>query len=314
LARIVLFVGLLITLAAPAGAEEAISKYKPGTVGYLYDNCRLALEGATKYTELQETYCGAFSEGYFWGAGASNWTLPMETGDGPCSEEKKREWERINNRFCSNFPKLGEEATTGDALKTATDIVTRWISFEKQHSENDPLKRGTLREVNGLVQPGPYCDSLPKSYVVQETPFVINPSLMKMKLHDFLKAKSNMTMKAKYERCQRDVEYAAGDPEKFLSTKCGAEISGYISGVHSTQHLQKNRAELPDECRKPIDRLYKNLDVAQSMCVSYDTNPLWVAELFIKKFPEFKGIEKQPGGIGGLIIWKGFLCAEKNTP
>jgi hypothetical protein len=44
-------------------------------------------------------------------------------------------------------------------------------------AKNDPLKRGTLREVNGLVQPGPYCDSLPKSYVVQETPFVINPSL-----------------------------------------------------------------------------------------------------------------------------------------
>lgn len=235
----------------------------------------------------------------------------MTVEEGPCAEEKKREWERINNRFCGNFPKLDDKTTTGDALKSATNIVTRWISFEKQMSDSDPLRRGTLREVNGLVQPGPFCDSLSKSYVVQESPFAINPPLMKMNLRDFMKAKSNMTMKAKYERCKRDVEYAAGDAKKFLSTKCGAEISGYISGVHSTQYLQKNRAELTEECRKPIDRLYKNLDVTQSMCVSYDTNPLWVAELFIKKFPEFKNIEKEQGGIGGLIVWKGFLCAEK---
>lgn len=300
----------LTALVGPARAEESISAYKPGTVGYLYDNCRLALEGATKYTELQETYCGAFSEGYFWGVLASNWIIPYEQ-TGPCAEEEKREWERINNRFCSNFPKLDDKTTTGDALKSATDIVTRWISFEKQMSDSDPLKRGTLREVNGLVQPGPFCDSLSKSYVVQESPFVINPALMKINLRDFMKAKSNMTMKAKYERCKRDMEYAAGDAGKFLSTKCGAEISGYISGVHSTQHLQKNRAELTEECRKPIDRLYKNLDVTQSMCVSYDTNPLWVAGIFIEKFQEFKNIEKEPGGIGGLIIWKGFLCAEK---
>ncbi|MBK9562012.1 MAG: hypothetical protein IPO54_02540 [Micavibrio sp.] len=311
MARILLFVVFLTALVGPARAEESISAYKPGTVGYLYDNCRLALGSATKYTELQETYCGAFSEGYFWGASASNWMLPMTVEEGPCAEEKKREWERINNRFCGNFPKLDDKTTTGDALKSATNIVTRWISFEKQMSDSDPLRRGTLREVNGLVQPGPFCDSLSKSYVVQESPFAINPPLMKMNLRDFMKAKSNMTMKAKYERCKRDVEYAAGDAKKFLSTKCGAEISGYISGVHSTQYLQKNRAELTEECRKPIDRLYKNLDVTQSMCVSYDTNPLWVAELFIKKFPEFKNIEKEQGGIGGLIVWKGFLCAEK---
>ncbi len=300
----------LTALAAQAQAEE----YKPGTVGHLYENCRLALESATKYTELQETYCGAFSEGYFWGASASNWVLPMTAEEGPCAEEKKREWERINNRFCGNFPKMDENnATTGDALKSATDIVTRWIAFEKQHSENDPLKRGTLREVNGLVQPGSFCDSLSKTYVVQESPFAINPALMKINLRDFMKAKSNMTMKAKYERCRGDVDYAAGDPEKFLSTKCGAEISGYISGVYSTQYLQKNRAELPDECRKPIDRLYKNLDVKQSMCVSYDTNPLWVAEIFLKKYPEFKGLDDQPGSIGDLIIMRSFLCAEKNA-
>jgi hypothetical protein len=308
LARVLLL--FLIILAFPARAEE----YAPGTVGHLYENCRYALEGATKYTELQETYCGAFSEGYFWGVVTSNWILDTNVQDGPCAEEERRERERINNRLCRNFIETDNEKfknlTTGDALKTATDVVTRWIEFEKRGADKDPLKRGTLREVNKIIQPGPFCDSLTKDYVVQETPFVINPALMKTNLMDFMKAKAGMSMESKYERCKRDAEFAAGDAEKFLSTKCGAEISGYISGVHSTQHLQENRAELSPECKKPIDRLYKNLDVTQSMCVSYDTNPLWVAEIFIKKFPEFKSPSNQ-GGIGNLIIYRGFLCAEK---
>jgi hypothetical protein len=299
---------LLLAFATPVAAAE----YKPGTVGHLYENCRIALENASKYTEIQETYCGAFSEGYFWGAMTSNWITLKEPPPGPCAEEEKREYERINNRFCGNFPKLEDKkVTTGEALKAATDIVTRWIEFEKRTRKDDPLKRGTLREVNKLIAPGPFCDSLAQSYPVQESPFVISPDLMKMNLADFSKAKATMTMKAKYERCQKDVEYAAGDSKKFLETKCGAEISGYISGLHSTQHLQKNRANLSPECKKPIDRLYKSLDVTQSMCVAYDTNPLRVAEIFLEKYPQMKDTANE-GGIGYLVIYRGFLCADKN--
>lgn len=292
-------------------ASAFAADYRPGTVGHLYADCRAALEGSTKLTELQETYCGSFTEGYVWGVLASNWTTPPIEDSDPCKADKTREYERINTRFCQSFPLLDpKSATTGDVLNAATDIVTRWIEFEKNNSKSDPLKRGTLRVVNDIVKPGPFCDALATSYPTQEPPFVINPALVKTNLKDFFEARKGMTIAAKYERCKKDVETAGGDSKKFLSTKCGAEISGYISGVHATQHLQKNRTESTPECTKQIDRIYKNLDVTKTMCVSYDTNPLWVAEIFLTKYPEIKNPENLPGGIGNLIMFKGFLCAE----
>jgi hypothetical protein len=302
----------LFLLVLIASAQARAENYAPGTVGHLYGNCRAALENSTKYTDLQKTYCGAFSEGYFWGALTTN-NILAETGPGdPCGAEKEKEYRRINNRFCGNFPKLDSlSVTTGDALLAATGIVTRWIEFEKASSPADPLKRGTLREVNGLVRPGPFCESLKEKRAVREPPFKINPALMKLNLRDFLKAKASMSIETKYERCRKDVAQAQGDPQKFLSTRCGAEISGYISGVYSTRHLQTNRDTPPPQCRKEIDRLYKNLDAENTMCVAYNTNPLWVAEIFLKKYPEIKNTGNGWGGIGNLIIYRGFLCAEK---
>ena len=299
----------LLIFAAPAHAED----YKPGSVGHLYADCRAALEKSTKYTELQETYCGAFSEGYFWGAAASHGAMLTPDPHDPCAGEKKKEYDRINNRFCGNFPSIGEKTTTGEALRSASSIVARWIEFEKGQGGKDPLKRGTLREVNSLVRPGPFCEALAQSYPVREAPFAINPALMKLNLMDFMKAKASMTLKAKYNRCKKDVAAAKGNPKTFLATKCGAEISGYISGVYSTQHLQKNRAEPAPQCKKEINRLYKNLDVGKTMCVGYDTNPLWVAEIFLEKYPQIKNTGNGWGGIGNLIIYRGFLCAEEEA-
>ena len=299
----------LLIFAAPALAED----YKPGSVGHLYADCRAALEKSTKYTELQETYCGAFSEGYFWGAAASHGAMLTPDPHDPCAGEKKKEYDRINNRFCGNFPSIGEKTTTGEALRSASSIVARWIEFEKGQGGKDPLKRGTLREVNSLVRPGPFCEALAQSYPVREAPFAINPALMKLNLMDFMKAKASMTLKAKYNRCKKDVAAAKGNPKTFLATKCGAEISGYISGVYSTQHLQKNRAEPAPQCKKEINRLYKNLDVGKTMCVGYDTNPLWVAEIFLEKYPQIKNTGNGWGGIGNLIIYRGFLCAEEEA-
>jgi hypothetical protein len=309
LARVFAF--LLIFFAALSARADDVSNYTPGTVGYLYDNFRLALESATKYSQLQETYCGAFSEGYFWGAMATSNVSGEVDKDDPCAEEKQKEYDRINNRFCGNFPKIdAKTTTTGDALRAATSIVARWIEFEKEHAKGDPLKRGVLREINGLVRPGEFCSEL-KGAELKDAPFPVNPELMKMNLTDFMTAKASMTYSAKYERCRKDVLFAAGDSKKFLGTKCGAEISGYISGLHSTDHLQENRTEPSKQCKKPIDRLYNSMDVTKTMCVPYDTNPLRVAEIFIQKYPELGLSELDVGSIGYVTIFRGFLCADQ---
>lgn len=299
---------VLLALSAPASAAE----YKPGTVGYFYEDCRRALEESRTLTELQATVCGAFAEGYAGGALVMTATQIGGPAQGdPCAEEKQKEFDRINDRMCIYLPKLDpKQHTAGRMLDTAVQVLTRWIDFEKKRGKSDPFKRDAAKELNKIITPGKFCDDLASSYPVQNPAFVINPALQKIKAGDFLNTRKNVSLRAKYEQCRKDIEAADGDTAAFSGTRCGAEISGYIAGLYSTAHLQKNRAAPSKDCKKQIDRLYRSMDPAQTMCVHPDTDPLQVAEIFLRRF---EGMKKKNtdavGAVGYETIYKGFLCA-----
>ncbi len=287
--------------------------YKPGTVGYLYEDCRKALADSASLGALQASVCGAFTEGYFWGVSSADWAVLTSSPDGPCGQERQQEYERINNRGCGALPRLNPETeSAGVILGTATDILVRWVDFEKKNGRSDPLNRPAVKALNGIITPGPFCDDLAKSYPAQGLPFSINAALRTMTMRDFAEARKNLSLGAKHEQCRKDVAAAGGDPAKFMGTRCGAEISGYIAGLHSTKHLQKNRPPPSKACKKEIDRLYRSLNVTDGMCVTYQTSPLKVAALFLANYggairPGADGT----GGIGYQVINKGLLCAKK---
>jgi len=311
LARFFLFVIFSLTVFAPASFS---ADYKPGTVGYFYEDCRVALEKSKTLTELQATICGAFAEGYAGGAlVVSGGTITENIPDDPCAEEKKKEYERINNRMCVNLPKLDpKEHTAGYMLDIAVQTVTRWIDFEKKRGKSDPFNRAAYKELNKIITPGKFCSDLAKSYPVQNPAFVINPALQNIKAGDFLSTRKNVSLRAKYDQCKKDIADSAGDTAEFSGTRCGAEISGYIAGLHSIAHLQKNRVTPSKACKKQIDRLYKNLNPTQTMCVSNDTEPLAVAEIFVKGFADVpKKTTDIVGVVGYETIYKGFLCTEQ---
>lgn len=313
MARIIFVIFLAnLALFAPAYAAQ---NYEPGTIGYFYNDCKKALAESSTLTALQETPCGAFAEGYLTGAMISNGVVLTESPDDPCAAELKTEYDRINARICKNLPVFDLQKTdAGTMLKTAIEIVTRWIEFEDRSAKKDPLMRSATKELATVMSPGNFCDDLKSSYARQTQPFQINPALLKFSVKDFLSARENIKLSAKFEQCKKDLTASKGSSVEFVASRCGSEISGFIAGLHTTAYLQKDRATPSEACKKPIDRLYKTLNSAETMCVNFDTNPLWVADVFVKNYKPVHGNTAAFGGIGYQAIYKGFICAEERKP
>ena len=305
---------MLLVMTFPDLSQAA--EYKPGSIGYLYNQCGLALQNSESAAALYDTVCGAFTEGFVAGLMASNTiTLSPPRPNDPCAAEKKKEYERINARFCAHLPDYDQKKIeAGRALDAATGLVTNWIAYLQTHrtkGKADPLKAPVTAKLGNILRPGKFCDSL-ETITPPEKKFIVHPALLNVTWNDAMAIKKNMTLEKKYQQCLKDIQKtSAGD---FFATRCGAEISGYIAGVNSTAHLHEGRDEPSAACGKEIDRLYKSLNVSSSMCVRPDTDPREVAKIFINRISAMKISGKSLpdteafGAIGYQTIYKGFLC------
>ncbi len=302
-------------MAAPAWA------YKPGSVGFLYNQCKAALEQSAGPQQLQQSYCGAFAEGYFAGALTSNWIiLPEPRRDDPCYEDKKRENQRINGRACSFMAQKNyKDINPGLMLRTFTETIERWISFHSKNKSGDILQKPVITTLNSLFASGPFCRELDKHTVLERPSTKLSPALTSVgSIKDMPEIRKNFILPVKYTGCVADLEAAGDDPKKFKATRCGAEITGFITGLYSTAHLQKGRAEPSASCKKQIDRVYRSLNITEGMCVTSAAQPLSVARAFIEKYETLdpKEIKKSyglkidtpPGAIGYFLSSNRLLC------
>ena len=302
--------------AAPAWA------YKPGSVGFLYSQCRIALEKSEGLQQLQQTYCGAFAEGYFAGALTSNWVvLPDPPQSDPCYEDKKREHERINNRACPFMvQKEYKDINPSLMLRTFTEAIEHWVNFQNKNKAGDVLQKPVITALNSLFSPGPFCNALDKHTVLQRPPPNPHPALTNLKsIKDIAQVRANFILPVKYQNCVADLQAAGDDPKKFKATRCGAEIMGFITGLHLTESLQKGRSRPSASCKKQIDRVYRSLNITEGMCVSKGTQPLSVAKVFIEKYESLEpkeikktyGLKKDtlPGSIGYFLSSNRLFCA-----
>jgi hypothetical protein len=308
-------IALLFAFMQPAHAKS----YKAGSVGYLYDSCANMLSAGAKLEDVYQTYCASFLEGYFAGASISNWIqLPPPRPNDPCGETKAQEYARINARVCTNFPNyMDKNATPAFMISTASEIVQRWIAFNLK-TDSEFLEKPAALALGDLIQPGAFCDDLAKDTVVNLEPIPINPVLKKIEWKNYLKIQNDVTLDRKYAQCKGDLERYHNDPKfSFDVSWCGGEIDGFMAGIRSTSKLQENRAEIGDKrCARELDRLYKSLNVVQTMCVAPETKPMDIAEIFMKRYEA--GIKKDQGfanlkalgAIGYETIYRGFLCVK----
>lgn len=309
---LVLVPAVLALFAVPAWAGT----YAPGSIGFLYEDCQKALESSRSLPELYHTYCGAFVEGYITAyAIVGNATAFPEQKNDPCLEDKKNFNEIIKGRFCPNLPFYDQKKVTAAfALTDVTDIVSRWIAFLQKNRKGDPFQLRAAEEAGNLLRPGKFCHDLGQRNNDATSLFVTNPALQNLKWADALKINQSMTFASKYEQCVSDITRAGGNIEKFRATRCGAEIEGFIAGLKSTDYLQESRREAAPECKKEINRMYRNLDIVKNTCVSADTDLLRVAEKFIEQVDRKSVAEKKaiPASIGYETIYRGFLCVNNN--
>ncbi len=317
--RSALFIALVLIFAAPFAHAKS---YKAGSVGYLYDSCANMLSAGAKLEDVYQTYCASFLEGYFAGASVSNWIqLPPPRPNDPCEKEKAQEYARINARVCTNFPNyMDKKVTPAFMISTAGEIVQRWIAFNIKSDPNF-LEKPAAQVLGDMIQPGAFCDDLAKDTVVNLPPLQINPDLLRVEWKNYLKIQNDVTLDRKYAQCKGDLERYKTDPKfSFDVSWCGGEIDGFLAGLRSTSQLQENRAEIENpRCAKEISRLYRGLNVTQSMCVA-DANTVDVANIFMKRYEA--GIKKDQGfanlkalgAVGYETVYRGFLCLKPQAP
>jgi hypothetical protein len=297
-----------ITLSFPAHAA-----YEPGTVGYLYRDCAIALENSKNPKEFLSTYCGGFVEGYGMGVLVSNAvTLGDPNPADPCADAKKKEYEHINARLCRNLPDYRDPSTPpGTILSTVAETVFRWQEQLKKNKQMKIFKKPAAQEINTIITPGKFCERMQESTVMQNPGFVINPGLLNANWFEFVQSVP-VTIEQKAAQCTFDLA-----KENFTETRCGAEIVGFIAGLYSMEHLQK-RESAAGPCAKEIDRLYESLDMPGKMCVDKNTAPQAVAHAFLRRAESMKksGQSLHISGFGGAgyqSIYYGFLCKKQDV-
>lgn len=286
--------------------EVFADSYKPGTAGYVYENCVTALEKSASPAEFLPTYCGGFAEGYGMGVLAANSFALGEPNDlDPCKEEKKKEYERINARLCKNLPDYRDTKTPpGTILQTAANIVARWHSYLLANKKEKALKQSAITEINTMITPGTFCDSLDMART--EKPLAINPALLEANWYDFVKTGA-ASLQDKYNSCKKELE-----AENFSESRCAAEITGFMTGLYSTAALQE-RKPAKGTCKKEVDRLYESLDMTGRLCLSPETSPELVAKIFLARVESLKseGENLRASGFGAVgyqSIYYGLLC------
>ncbi len=309
---------LFLSFSAPAAERAAekseiyTNKYKVGTMGYLYGDCAYALEHSTSPREFYNTYCGSFIEGYGMGIFISGFAAGGVNPKDPCHLEKMEEYTKINQRLCRYLPNyLNPAVKPGMLIQTLANIVFRWQAQIKKNGHMSVFQKPVTEEINSIITPGKFCESLNVYEVIQEPGFVINPGLINANWMQFIESGA-ITLEDKYRQCKADLQ-----EENFNDTRCGAEIIGFISGLYSTQHLQ-NRKPVEGPCAKAINRLYENLDMPRKLCVDEKTTrPMDVAQIFVRKIESMKKYNQGTytlgyGGIGYQAIYYGLLCKKSD--
>lgn len=300
-----------------------------GTIGYLEQQCRDDLQNSQSLTDAFNSYCGGFAEGFIAGVmAASPPDLPEPHKNDPCYEDMASAFETINTRFCPNLPfRAKDNGTIKTAVKNVTDVFFAWLAYQRDKNGSNIQSRPTT-DISEILAPGPFCDAYQdyakKAAEAANHSLPINTALFSISWSDIANLPQVLSETEKHKQCARDIKTANGSPRAFLETRCGGEILGFLSGVRSTSHLLENTtANIKNpQCKKPMHRLYRNLDTTETMCVDRRTHPYTIARIYVENH---KLINSQPslfgnsgyfdlgalGAPGYQTVYRGFVCRNK---
>jgi hypothetical protein len=280
---------LALLCAFPARADNG---YAPGTVGYLYEDCRAAVRSETA-AGFTGSYCFSFGIGYGFGGLNANGVMPVVEKNDPCAADKEKLYDQYDARFCPAILKPPPEAVKNPVL-SALHLFFGWVDFLKENGRDDVLDQPVTTALNGMIAPGAFCDRVMAAQG-KDFPYDMSPAVRKFTTNLLAVRKAVMARSyaAAYEECTKDSD----DPDSFRASLCGAEALGYLTGVNSTRQVLDHRIEAGDKaCAPAMTRIYHSLDVATYRCHGENTEPLLLALAFIR---ENKERFENPDAAGG---------------
>ena len=270
-------------------------KYAPGTIGYVYESCKVSLEHETTFEAYQRTYCGRFLSGLMVGMINSNWIYRFQKENDPCKEARDIAYEHIEARKCNDVEQ--DENTKNDGSEFYY-LINDWLAY----IDNSGLKQ------EAFSQPAPklwryytrqnqFCKYRAENPDSEKERIIINPALSQDLVKNFKKFFGSGTVPwdENYEGCKQDLYISKGSRMAFASTPCGAEILGYLAGLYSTKSLQENPPKIEGVCKSDIDALYDELDITARYCYNEDENILKLGSIYLKVADTLKKIAISEG-------------------
>ena len=303
----------LLTLAMTNVVHAA--EYKPGSMGYLYDDCAKALVMSATPHDFLNTNCGHFLEGYGMGVLTAVGTDPGAPNPAdPCAPALQKEYDRITGALCPHLPDYRDAKTPpATILRAASTIAAHWHERAARLTKKSPLKKQANPAINALITPGAFCTAQDKALAVR-APLAINPSLLQANWFDFVRTQTG-TLADKYTRCQVDLQASELKETNFAATPCGLEITGFLAGLQVSAPLF-DRPASTGPCAKPIKRLYDSYNILDKTCVTSKTDPARVARLFLARVDQMRARGENLGqsGLGAAgyqALYFGDLCRDQ---
>jgi len=332
--------GLLALMLMPStsySAEQNLPIYAPGTIGYLYEDCKISFKKDTT-DEFFTTYCGGFFEGLIAGSFVSNYILLLEPSDSdPCANDKKIANDIINSRFClkggiySSHSNNKRKARI-NFLSETFKLFSMWLEYNGRYRDpSEIMNADIIADFMTFATDTDFCAYLEENEP-EYNPIEINQTLLETDWSKAFFDDSKRKWIDTYNQCQTDILSSNNNSAGFKRTRCGAEITGYLTGLNSTSHLQSRRPDSSPSCRSEISALFDEIDVMRRSCVTDRTDPLYIAKIFIKttesaiagkchnageqhypKNSDFLYTTSVTGFAGYLPIWYGEVCKEQQT-
>lgn len=269
----VLFLCMALTLAACHPAQKT-TQYPSGTIGYLIEDCRAALQKSSP-EEILETQCNQVIGGYMLGA-----YVAAMRNHSPRKENRFKTTEACKPLIDKAQQKMTKDNGTFFCFRPPDEkipdrfyqmyLIANWEQWLEDH-DKDMLGKPLLRNITGALDAGSYCRHMAEN-TTSDSHLRPNDKLLNISGKEWHRMEKEQEKSHRpeaslwRESCPRDIEKSGNDVVRFSGTECGIYVSAFLSGALFT--AVKEKITDPSElCSSELDRFYKYEVLAEDMCL-----------------------------------------------
>jgi hypothetical protein len=264
------------SIAAKKAPRE--QSYAPGTIGYLYNDCKKALS-ADNLTDAKDSYCVSFSMGFAYGFVNAQSIKSPNSKNKECAADYQAIDEQLAQRTCFSLQRPSAQMLK-DPMRSVLSLFFAWVDEEVASGNKAIMTAPATEAINSMIVPVGYCETI-DAYKGHD----LNKDMSKTMIqfsgnYGFMKkAFDARASKDMVENCKD----ALDNKSNFKSSHCAAEITGYLTGMNSIQPIIKNPIKVENEqCAPGIKRFYDSINLPKHRCLEANRDPALIAQKYIE--------------------------------